>query len=441
MILLARVAAHGSRAMKSILHAIRRVVLDDERLLALANEHLAAREYAAATRVAAAILARHPDHREALKTLFNALLRMNDMRRAFDAYRRFQALDRDTAWRVELCEDAEFRPELAATGRPYVVELEDAIVDTTYWAIVQDGKLYNQEAYNRRVANSPLVGSRMSADEKVFIVAYPANVPVIDRPCIFVGGDESYSHWITRSLLKLSLVEDDRHRHLPLMLHTPLKRFHAEYLDLLEIAPERLIQVAAGAAVRCRRLVVPTQLSLRPGFAAGVDWLLARLGSRLGPLPGPAEDLLFLSRSDSPDRVLVNEAELGAALAPLGFRTVVPGTMSVADQIRAFSRARVIVAAHGAGLTNMIFAPRDALIVEITSTNIAIMDDFRFMAGALGQRIVTSVSDDYRMDPARAARIRPVQWDYRVDVGEVLAVLARELPDVRDRAEGGGPDR
>jgi capsular polysaccharide biosynthesis protein len=193
--------------------------------------------------------------------------------------------------------------------------------------------------------------------------------------------------------------------------------------------------VSAGAAVRCRRLLVPTQLSARPGFAAGVDWLRTRLSGRLGPLPGLAEDLLYLSRSDTSHRALVNEGELGAALAPLGFRTIVPGTMSVGDQIRAFSRARVVVAAHGAGLTNMIFAARDALIIEITSTNIAFMDDFRFMAEALGQRIVTIVSDDYDIDAARAAQIQPPHWDYRVDVIEVLAALERELPDVFGGAE------
>jgi capsular polysaccharide biosynthesis protein len=421
--------------MKSILHAVSRALLGDEQLLARANRHLGTREYAAAARDAEAVLARRPEHREALKTLFNALLGMDDMERAADAYRRLQALDRDTVYTVEVCEDAEFRPELAATGRPYVVELENAIVDTTYWAVIHDGKLYNKEAYNRRVANSPLIGQRMSRDEKTFIVTYPANLPAIDSPCIFVGGDKNYSHWLTRSLLKLGLIEHDGYRQLPLLLHMPLQRFHLESLNLLGIRPERLLQVSAGAAVRCRRLVVPTQLSARPGFAAGVDWLRTRLSGRLGPLPGLAEDLLFLSRSDTSHRALVNEGELGAALAPLGFRTIVPGTMSVGDQIRAFSRARVVVAAHGAGLTNMIFAARDALIIEITSTNIAFMDDFRFMAEALGQRIVTIVSDDYDIDAARAAQIQPPHWDYRVDVIEVLAALERELPDVFGGAE------
>ena len=416
--------------MKSVLDALRGAVLGDERLLAIAGERLGAREYALAARDARTVLGRHPDHPQALETLAAALLGLDDMDGATDAWRRREALDRAGTRSVRLCHDALIQPGPGAAGTAYVAELEDVVVDTTYWAIVDGDRLYNLEAYNGRMANSPLVGGRASADEKRFIVAYPADAPLIEQRCIFVGGDENYSHWITRSLLKLGLVDGPEYAGLPLLLHQPLARFHVEFLELLDVTHERLIQATERGVVRCRRLVVPTQLSLRPGFAAGVAWLCRRLAQKLGPVPGPAEDLLFLSRAGTRSRVLVNEAELAAALAPLGFRAVVPDRMSVADQVRTFARARVIVAAHGAGLTNMIFAPREALVVEITSTNIAAMHDFRFMAAALGQRIETIVSDDYEMDPQRAAAVKLANWDYRVDVEAVLALLRREHPDL-----------
>lgn len=416
--------------MKSVLDALRGAVLGDERLLASAEARLGAREYAAAARDARTVLGRSPDHPQALETLTTALLGLDDMDGATDAWRRRQALDRTKTWEVRLCHDALIRPEPGVAGTAYVAELEDVVVDTTYWAIVDGDRLYNVEAYNGRMANSPFVGRRVSADEKRLVVAYPADAPLIEQRCIFVGGDENYSHWITRSLLKLGLVDEPGYAGLPLLLHQPLARFHVEFLELLDIARERLIQATEGGVVRCRRLVVPTQLSLRPGLAAGVEWLRGRLAQKLGPVPGAPNELLFVSRAGARTRVLVNEAELAAALAPLGFRTVVPDRMSVADQIRTFARARVIVAAHGAGLTNAIFAPRDLLVVEVASTHIEHMHDFRFMGEALGQRVVTVVSDDYEMDPQRAAAIKSMHWDYRVDVAAVIAVLRDECPEV-----------
>ena len=71
-------------------------------------------------------------------------------------------------------------------------------------------------------------------------------------------------------------------------------------------------------------------------------------------------------------------------LEPQGFERVVPGEMTVAAQIAAFSAARVIVAAHGAGLTNMIFTPPGAVIVDITSGAIEHMNLFRKLSLATG---------------------------------------------------------
>ena len=416
--------------MKAVLQAIRGAVLGEERMLAAGARRLAAREYAAAAADARAVLRRKPDHPQALETLAGALLGLDDLEGVADAWRRRRAREGSGKWTVRVCHDALIRPELGTAGTAYVAELEDVVVDTTYWAIVDGDRLYNAETYNRRMINSPLVEGRASADERRFVVAYPAALPLIEQRCIFLGGDANYSHWIARSLIKLGLLDDAAHAALPFLLHQPLARFQVEYLELLGIGAERVIQATAGGVVRCRRLVVPTQLSLRPGFAAGVAWLRGRLAEKLGPVPGAPEHLLFLSRGDTPTRVLVNEAELASALAPLGFRTVVPERMSVADQVRTFACARVIVAAHGAGLTNMVFAPPGTLILEITSTNISPMYDFRFMGEALGQRVATVYSEDYAIDLDRAARVKLANWDYRVDVAAVLACLRSEQPDL-----------
>jgi capsular polysaccharide biosynthesis protein len=76
-------------------------------------------------------------------------------------------------------------------------------------------------------------------------------------------------------------------------------------------------------------------------------------------------ELLYLSRSDSSMRRIVNEADLVARLEALGFKAISASSMSMPEQIAAFRRARVVVGAHGAGLTNILFCRPETKIMEI----------------------------------------------------------------------------
>jgi capsular polysaccharide biosynthesis protein len=147
----------------------------------------------------------------------------------------------------------------------------------------------------------------------------------------------------------------------------------------------------------------------------------------MGP-PELARDLLFVSRRDSNLRVMHNEAELEAALRPLGFTTFVAGEAPVTEQIRAFSRARVIVGAHGAGLTNLIFAPPGAFVLEIATPGSIGMEEFRFIAGAMGQRIVTLVAE--RPGDNARSDVIPLKWNFYADVPRVLATLREHVPEL-----------
>ena len=99
--------------------------------------------------------------------------------------------------------------------------------------------------------------------------------------------------------------------------------------------------------------------------------------------------------------------------------------MPVREQIRRFSRARVIIGAHGAALGNMVFAQPDIHLIELTTTFKAHIPDFHVLARICELQFSSIVSDDYdfsRPEPYQA------DIDFRVDVTQVLAELKRCVP-------------
>jgi capsular polysaccharide biosynthesis protein len=391
---------------------------------------LARGDHREATRAGERLLHLNPDESGIRWNLAVLALQAGDADAALRHFTRHDTLRSRGALATRLCTESLLDPERAATGEPYVARLRNVLVETALWSVIEGDKVYVREAHDRTIANGPYVAGRVFPDGRRFVVSLPAPATSIDTPCVLLGGDENYSHWLTRNLIKLCLLEGQpEYAELPLLINADLSGYQREYLALLDIPEDRLIKVPRGSVVACRELVVPTQLRNHPQMRRGIDWLRTRLAPYMDARP--ARNRIFVSRRENPVRVLLNESELERALRPFGFETVVPGKMTVREQVRAFSGADVIVAVHGAGLTNLLYAPAGARVVEIASGTIAKMDDFRQIARATGQRLVPVISDDY--DLTRLETL-DANWDYRVPVAEVMDALAKVAPDVLDDA-------
>lgn len=94
-------------------------------------------------------------------------------------------------------------------------------------------------------------------------------------------------------------------------------------------------------------------------------------------------------------RPMENEAELVAALAEQGFSSICFEDLTPIEQVAHISQAEIIVLAHGAGLTNMMFAKADAVIVELSNLQTAInrFGDFHQHAHLAGCKYVSVLCD------------------------------------------------
>ena len=378
--------------------------------------------------ICARILELAPDHPRALWGLAVLLLQAGEVEAAVPHFARFDAARSGARVTTRRYRSALMDPERHARGEPYVGWRESVLLETNHCAIFAGDDVYFRETQDRTFANHPWVGGRVSPDGRDFVVSLPPVDRVIAEPFILLGTDENFSHWLERNLLKLAVLEAHGiDESLPLLINDDLRGYQREYLRLVGVPPERLLPVPRGLVVACRKVAVPVCLRNRPRMRLGMDWLRARVADHMSP-PALARDLVFVSRRDSSLRVMHNEAELEQALKPLGFTTFVAGEAPVTEQIRAFSRARVIVGAHGAGLTNLIFAPPGAFVLEIATPGSAGMEEFRFIAGALGQKIVTLVAER----PGDNARpdVIPLKWNFYADVPQVLATLRENVPEL-----------
>lgn len=218
--------------------------------------------------------------------------------------------------------------------------------------------------------------------------------------------ERSYYHWLVDALPRLSLLHaipggDE----LPVVVPSRLHRYHQESLEAAGIPRSR--QVAfPDAVVEVDRLFFPALLS-PTGYSSphAVAWLRETFGAFLSTRKPWRR--LYVSRRDARRRI-VNEDEIIALLVPHGFEVVHPGDMSLTDQIRTFSEAQVVVGPHGAGLTNLIFSPEGATLVEFFGSSY-VNGCFWALASLRRQRhaFATFETDtlDYLASPVRARAI------------------------------------
>ncbi len=181
------------------------------------------------------------------------------------------------------------------------------------------------------------------------------------------GNHRNYYHWMLEGLGRLAGAD-------PAMLATtrqvlvpePVAEFHAASLAYSGILEGRAVrEVGATESMRVERMVVPWSVSgfhqphpcLRPFFA--------RLRDAAPQRDEAWPSFLYIDRRGSDQRRLVNEAAVVEALARRGFTSVRLERHPLADQIALFAHARMIVAPHGAGLTNLLFAQPGCRVVEL----------------------------------------------------------------------------
>ncbi|WP_169304881.1 glycosyltransferase family 61 protein [Halorhabdus utahensis] len=193
-----------------------------------------------------------------------------------------------------------------------------------------------------------------------------------DCACLlFNSQSRGVFHWMVEDALRAEGVlryEEKTGRRPTLIIPPNPKSWQTETLELLGFESEDWVEWDAFRG-KVDRLVVP---SVRRIYDDGVvspaqtEWFSERM---VGGAEGQVEasktsSRVYISRDDAGRRRLTNEDDLMDQLGDLGFERHYLERMSTAQIVSLFNNANIIVAPHGAGLTNIMFAT-DASVIEL----------------------------------------------------------------------------
>lgn len=191
-----------------------------------------------------------------------------------------------------------------------------------------------------------------------------------------VSYGDVYYHWMLDLLPRIELLRRnniDLNQIDKFVVNATTAKFQKETLALLGIPETKIItsQTNSPLHIKADKLIVPSLPRQRGGSMPkwACEFLRNELLTRANPNKNNQQERIYISRGDAQHRRVKNEANLINYLNRLGFKSVTLNAMSVVEQAQLFSQAKVIVAPHGAGLTNIVFCNPQTKIVEFFSPN------------------------------------------------------------------------
>lgn len=178
-------------------------------------------------------------------------------------------------------------------------------------------------------------------------------------------GSINYGHFIFDSLPGVILYHKEILQGKIKIITCELKNWQREFLSILRIPKESIIEVKEPLCI-CENLIYPSFLNDNLNKPNHMTVLVRNsLIKCIANLNIVNDKLIYISRKNYNSRKMVNEDELINELSKFGFIVLQPENYSIQEQIILFSQAKIIIGEIGAGLSNILFAPRGTKVIEI----------------------------------------------------------------------------
>lgn len=185
------------------------------------------------------------------------------------------------------------------------------------------------------------------------------------------NGSDNYYHFMFDCLTKLHLLRKSGLYDSVdwFLMPYPKEEYHQSMLQMLGIPQEKIIFEHENVHIQADRIIATC---VERPYNHTPPWMFEFLREsflKKEVVQDTGVPLVYISRSDSHRRNVVNEDALMEMLTPYGFKKYTLTSLGFVDKVRLFASAKVIIAPHGAGLANLTFCPTGSSLIEFfTST-------------------------------------------------------------------------
>jgi capsular polysaccharide biosynthesis protein len=260
----------------------------------------------------------------------------------------------------------------------------------------------------------------------------PGNLITLDNETVYLAIHHpwfNYYHWLCESIFRLWMVRNQLQR---LVLILPEYYRDADFImgSLEPFEIPNIFFIPDGKSLMVRNLCLPQLKPICDSYNTRhlrqVREFYTFYVNNVKKLTNDLGHRLYVSRQLAKRRKVVNEEEVQGVLQRHGFAIFHPEQYSFLEQVAIFSKVKYLVGEHGSGLTNLLFVPDGASILELHKNQTNELDHpsplFWYMAHSLKinyyhQSCKTHGKEDY------------FDGNYIVDVANLESNLSLMLKD------------
>ena len=253
--------------------------------------------------------------------------------------------------------------------------LEDAKAPPAHLLDIKDGRAWGDGVNSAVMTASGKLISSVSTRNSRMVAGISQDRPVkrIEGVAAFISqkfaSGNNYFHWFFQDIARLHLLElaGIELASIDKFVFAQIQKdFQREVLEVFGIPDSKVIQSIHEPHISAGRLLVPSPTEVIGTGKWACNFLHQSFSKAVSSVDtNSAPEKIYISRNHSPYRRVVNEDELMPMLREHGYECVQLETLSIQQKVALLSGVKVIVAPHGAALTNLVFCSPGCTVVEM----------------------------------------------------------------------------